>query len=236
MALGLPRIALKTGRALAAAMVLLPVMMAPAASWAQSLIRDTEIEEILRKQSNPIFAAAGLEPNDVKILLVNDKELNAFATQGQIIGLHTGMILEADTPNELNGVIAHEAGHLSGGHTARSGEMMRAGRVWALAASGDRRVPSMPDVPNLRELGFSDRFSFSGFSGLLAPARTPQPVLDRLVEALRVAAAKPETHGRLLAIDTFPSYQDPPTFRAQIERNLREWTEIATALNLSVDS
>jgi predicted Zn-dependent protease len=127
MALGPPRIALKTSRALAATLALLPAMLAPAASWAQSLIRDTEIEEILRKQADPIFAAAGLEPKDVKILLVNDKELNAFATQGQIIGLHTGMILETDTPNELNGVIAHEAGHLSGGHTARSGEMMRAG-------------------------------------------------------------------------------------------------------------
>ena len=118
---------------------------------------------------------------------------------------------------------------------AAAGEMMRAGRIRALAASGDRRVPSMPDVPNLRELGFSDRFSFSGFSGLLAPARTPQPVLDRLVEALRVAAAKPETQQRLLVIDTIPSYQDPAAFRAQIARNLREWTEIAERLNLRID-
>ena len=94
---------------------------------AQSLIRDTEIEEILHEQADPIFAAAGLEPKDVEIILVNDKELNAFATQGQIIGLHTGLILETKTPNELNGVIAHEAGHLSGGHTVRGGEMMRAG-------------------------------------------------------------------------------------------------------------
>jgi hypothetical protein len=48
-------------------------------------------------------------------------------------------------------------------------------------------------------------------------------------------ANTPETHGKLLAVDTFPSYQDPPTFRAQIERNLREWTEIADKLNLSVE-
>ncbi len=130
------------------------------------------------------------------------------------------------------------AGQIHGGfHSmAAAGEMMKAGRIRALGSSGERRVPSLPEQPTLLELGFSRRFTFNGFSGLLAPARTPQPVLDRLVEAFRVVAAKPETHQRLLAIDTFPSYQDPPTFRAQIERNLREWTEIATALNLSVDS
>jgi predicted Zn-dependent protease len=127
MALGLPRISRAAVRGYAAALALVPALLAPAAGWAQSLIRDTEVEEILRKQADPILAAAGLEPKVVKILLVNDKELNAFATQGQIIGLHTGLILETETPNQLNGVIAHEAGHLSSGHTARSGEMLRAG-------------------------------------------------------------------------------------------------------------
>ncbi len=112
---------------------------------------------------------------------------------------------------------------------------MKAGRVRPLGSSGERRVPSLPEVPTLLELGFSRRFTFNGFSGLMAPARTPQPVVDRLVEAFRVVANKPETHQKLLAIDTFPSYQDPPTFRAQIQRNLREWTEIAERLNLTIE-
>lgn len=130
------------------------------------------------------------------------------------------------------------AGQIHGGfHSmAAAGEMMKAGRIRPLASSGERRVPSLGSVPTLLELGYSRRFTFNGFSGLLAPARTPQPILDRLTEAFRVAASKPETHQRLLAIDTFPSYQDPPTFRAQIERNLREWTEIATELNLTIES
>lgn len=102
------------------------------ASWAapamaQSLIRDTEIEEILRRDADPIFAVAGFNPKDVRILLVGDKELNAFATSGIQIGLNTGLILETENPNELMGVIAHEAGHLAGGHPLRSGEMMKAG-------------------------------------------------------------------------------------------------------------
>lgn len=129
------------------------------------------------------------------------------------------------------------AGQIHGGfHSmAAAGEMMKAGRIRPLASSGERRVPSLGSVPTLLELGYSKRFTFNGFSGLLAPVRTPQPILDKLAEAFRVAANKPETHQRLLAIDTFPSYQDPPTFRAQIERNLREWTEIATELNLTIE-
>jgi tripartite-type tricarboxylate transporter receptor subunit TctC len=119
---------------------------------------------------------------------------------------------------------------------AAAGEMMRVGRVRPLATAGDRRIPALGEVPLLRELGFSPRFSFSGFSGLLAPARTPQPVLDRLAEVFHIAAAKPETHRRLLAVDTMPSYQDPATFKAQIARNLREWTEITEKLNLTIES
>ncbi|WP_187830461.1 Bug family tripartite tricarboxylate transporter substrate binding protein [Siccirubricoccus phaeus] len=129
------------------------------------------------------------------------------------------------------------AGAIHGGfHSmAAAGEMMKAGRVRPLATAGDRRIPALGEVPLLKELGFSERFSFNGFSGLLAPARTPQPILDRLDTAFRVAAGKPETHRRLLAVDTVPSYQDPATFRAQIERNLREWTEIAERLNLTIE-
>ena len=129
------------------------------------------------------------------------------------------------------------AGQIRGGfHSmATRGGRVKAGRARALAPAGDRRVPALPDTPLLKDLGFSERFSFSGFSGLLAPAGTPQPILDRLAGAFRIAAAKPETHSRLLALDTVPSYQDPPTFRTQIERNLREWTEIANRLNLTVE-
>jgi tripartite-type tricarboxylate transporter receptor subunit TctC len=128
-------------------------------------------------------------------------------------------------------------GQIHGGfHSmATAGEMVKAGRIRPLATAGVRRIPALGDTPLLKDLGFSERFSFGGFSGLLAPAQTPQPILDRLVEAFRIAAAKPETHQRLLALDTVPSYQDPSTFRAQIERNLREWTEIATRLNLTVE-
>jgi tripartite-type tricarboxylate transporter receptor subunit TctC len=118
---------------------------------------------------------------------------------------------------------------------AAAGEMVKAGRIRALATAGERRVPMLGDTPLLKDLGFSPRFSFTGFSGLMAPARTPQPVLEKLDQVFRVAAAKPATHRRLEAVDTVPSYQDPAAFKAQVETCLRQWTEIAQMLNLTVE-
>lgn len=91
-----------------------------------SLIRDTEIEDILRKDAQPLFDAAGVDSKGIKILLIGSKELNAFAGPGTM-AVFTGLILESKTPNQLQGVMAHEIGHLAGGHSARSGDMNRAG-------------------------------------------------------------------------------------------------------------
>ncbi len=97
------------------------------AANAQGLIRDTEIEEIIKKETTPVLAASGLRPEDVRFYLVADKDLNAFTPGGTNIFLNTGLIEETQNPNQLIGVVAHEAGHVSGGHVARSGDMQRAG-------------------------------------------------------------------------------------------------------------
>ena len=89
-----------------------------------SIIRDTEIEGILHEEADPIFIAAGLDPKAVKINLVSDNELNSFAASGQQIFLYSGLILQTTNPNELIGVIAHETGHVAGGHLARSDLMI----------------------------------------------------------------------------------------------------------------
>lgn len=88
-----------------------------------SIIRDTEIEEILHKDADPIFVAAGLDPKSVQIHIVSDPQLNAFSAGGLQLFLNTGLILETKDPNQLTGVIAHETGHIAGGHIARSGAM-----------------------------------------------------------------------------------------------------------------
>ena len=91
----------------------------PASSRGISLIRDAEIEEMLRGYTDPILLAAGLNPKSVDIYLVNDPNINAFVAGGQNIFFHTGLITNAETPNEIKGVIAHETGHITGAHLAR---------------------------------------------------------------------------------------------------------------------
>ncbi|MDJ0922526.1 MAG: M48 family metalloprotease [Henriciella sp.] len=85
---------------------------------AQSLIRDAEIEQILRDYTDPILEAADLVPEDVGLYIINDPSLNAFVALGQRIHLHTGLIIESETPGQLKGVIAHETAHIAGGHGA----------------------------------------------------------------------------------------------------------------------
>lgn len=97
------------------------VMAAAGPAAAQSTIRDTEVEGIIHEWSDPVFVAMGLEPSEVEILLINDPELNAFATRGRIMGINTGTILRARAPGELLGVIAHEGGHIKNRHTLRDG-------------------------------------------------------------------------------------------------------------------
>lgn len=112
----------RTVRRLAGAALCASALLAAATPVsAQSLIRDTEIESIIHEWSAPTFTSMGLNPDEVEILLVNDNELNAFATRGRIMGLNTGLILRTRTPGELLGVIAHEAGHIKNRHTLRDG-------------------------------------------------------------------------------------------------------------------
>jgi predicted Zn-dependent protease len=102
-------------------------LMAAQTASAQSLIRDAEIEDTLRVYTNPLLQAAGLRPEDVRLHIVQDPSINAFVTQGQNIFMHTGLILEAENPNEIIGVLAHETGHIAGGHGAgRTQDMQRA--------------------------------------------------------------------------------------------------------------
>jgi predicted Zn-dependent protease len=88
---------------------------------AQSAIRDTEIESIIHEWADPVFTGMGLEPSEIEILLINDAELNAWARRGRIMGLNTGLILRTTSPNQLLGVMAHEAGHIRNRHTLRDG-------------------------------------------------------------------------------------------------------------------
>jgi len=89
---------------------------------AQSVLRDAETEAFFRDVSKDMVVAAGLDPRNVQIILVGDQSINAFVTGGQNIFIHSGLIAAADNVNELQGVIAHEIGHIAGGHIVRFNE------------------------------------------------------------------------------------------------------------------
>lgn len=98
------------------------------------LIRDAEIENIIRDYSTPIFNAAGLDAESVNIHIVNDPRLNAFVAGGQRMFLNTGLLMRAETPEQVMGVIAHEAGHISGGHLARLQDELRTAETTSIIA------------------------------------------------------------------------------------------------------
>ena len=110
----------RRGLCLAAAVV---VALAPCLARAQgpdiNIVRDAEIEEILQKDGYPIWEAAGLDAKHMKVVLVGDKDIQAFTAGGMVIYVYAGLIEAAKTPNQLIGVIAHETGHITGGHVAR---------------------------------------------------------------------------------------------------------------------
>lgn len=97
--------------------LLLPVQQAAA----QSILRDAETEALLRDMSAPLVRAAGLDPRNMDVVLVGDPTINAFVMNGQVVYLNAGLINTADNANQVQGVIAHELGHITGGH-AISGE------------------------------------------------------------------------------------------------------------------
>lgn len=103
-----------------AAALMLPGVAPPAA--AQSVLRDAETEALFRDMSRDLIIAAGLDPRNVQIVLVGDPSINAFVTSGQNIFIHSGLVTSASNVNEVQGVIAHEIGHIAGGHNVRFGE------------------------------------------------------------------------------------------------------------------
>jgi predicted Zn-dependent protease len=107
--------------ALAGALGLTALAGPPTPAGAQSLgfIRDTEIENLLSDYSRPVFRAAGLGGGHVKMRIVKHETFNAFVLDANNVFVHTGALQQSETPNQLIGVIAHEAGHIAGGHLAQ---------------------------------------------------------------------------------------------------------------------
>jgi len=123
----LPSSRLRAGAAMAALRRALTLLVLAAAllarpAMAQQILRDAETEAFLNDISAPLIKAAGLDPRNAQVLLINDPEINAFVAGGQIVWIHSGLFIAADNLNQIQGVIAHELGHIEGGHIIRSSE------------------------------------------------------------------------------------------------------------------
>jgi len=139
---------------IAAAGLALPAQAAP------SVVRDAEIEGDIRALSAPVWRIAGLEGADVGIYLVQDNQLNSFVASGQAIFFNTGLILRAENANQLLGVIAHETGHITGGHIIRSREAARNASIEmmiAMAAGLAAAVAGKSGAPLLGAAGVGER-------------------------------------------------------------------------------
>ena len=103
------------------ALMLFSVSWQPAAAQNSdmSVLRDSEAELLFKNASRPLIVAAGLDPNSVEVVLLSNPEINAFVATGQTVYIHSGLLLAADDVGQLQGVIAHELGHVAGGHSIR---------------------------------------------------------------------------------------------------------------------
>ncbi|MFZ5737404.1 MAG: M48 family metalloprotease [Pseudomonadota bacterium] len=105
--------------ALALALAPVPVLAQAPTPKGPPLLRDTETEQLLRDYTRPILRVAGLEKQNIQVAIINDPSFNAFVADGQRIFVNYGALLQAETPNQLIGVLAHETGHLAGGHLSK---------------------------------------------------------------------------------------------------------------------
>lgn len=108
------------------------------------------------------------------------------------------------------------------------------GRTRALAVTSETRVPQLPDVPTFSEVGFKD-FEASTFTGLLAPAKTPAPIIDALSQALAKILKEPEVIERFLALGSEPRAMTPAAFTAYIRTVDERWTPIIKAANINAN-
>ena len=107
---------------------------APARAGQVSFIRDAEIESTIRSYATPLFEAAGLDAASVEVHLINDRKINAFVAGGKKLFINTGLLTAASSSNQLIGVIAHETGHIAGGHLARTHDALRDANTAAILA------------------------------------------------------------------------------------------------------
>jgi predicted Zn-dependent protease len=113
-----------TALMMAVALAVAPTFAAAQENRGPPILRDTEAEQLLRDYTRPILRAAGLEKHNIQMVIINESSFNAFVADGRRIFVNYGAIMQSETPNQIIGVLAHETGHLAGGHLAKIREQL----------------------------------------------------------------------------------------------------------------
>jgi predicted Zn-dependent protease len=108
----------------AIALALAPSALAQEKEKGPAILRDTESEQLLRDYTRPILRVAGLEKQNIQVTIINEPVFNAFVADGHRIFVNYGALMQSETPNQITGVLAHETGHLAGGHLSKLREQV----------------------------------------------------------------------------------------------------------------
>ena len=123
--IGLRKTTLKlTALATAAALAVAPAIASAQENKGPPILRDTEAEQLLRDYTRPILRVAGMEKQNIQMVIINESAFNAFVADGRRIFVNYGAMMQSETPNQIIGVLAHETGHLAGGHLAKLRERL----------------------------------------------------------------------------------------------------------------
>lgn len=164
----------------------------PAPASAQSrrpsgppIVRDAEIEQLLRDYSQPLLKAAGLSQQNIQVVIINSRAFNAFVADGRRIFMNAGAIMDAETPNQVIGVLSHETGHIAGGHLSRMREQLQAATTQAIIAillgAGAMIAASRSSNPNTGQAGMAALSAPQAAiqNSLLAYVRSQEDAADR---------------------------------------------------------
>jgi predicted Zn-dependent protease len=145
---------------------------------AASVIRDAEIEGTIHAIADPIFTAAGLDKDSIKIFILNDDKLNSFVAGGQNLFLNTGLLIRAENVDQLAGVIAHETGHIAGGHLSRMPGAQKQAMTTSLLGAVLGAAAAVAGAPDLGAAIMAGGMT-AGQGGLLAFSRTQESAADQ---------------------------------------------------------
>lgn len=173
---------------------------------AGGIIRDAETESLIRAYAKPIFRAAGLSGQNIKIHLVNDRNFNAFVVDGHNMFMHAGTLMAAKTPNQVIGVIAHESGHITGGHLARLRSQMAKAQSTAimlqLLGLAAMAGGALAGAPSIGQVGMGAAFGGidSTMRSMLAYRQTEESSADQAA-MLFLNATKQSGRGMIETFD-----------------------------------